>query len=101
MTRLQNITVACHYDFEQLPDNSNVLQPGHQYHMAGALYYKKHSFVFVIDIYVVIMRFITVKKSTILIPSAARGPVTFYTPGVFAWDLLDLYPIKHTLLFTA
>ena len=30
--------------------------------MAGASYYKKHSVVFVIDIYVVIMRFITVKN---------------------------------------
>ena len=30
--------------------------------MAGTLYYKKHSVVYVIDIYVVIMRFITVKK---------------------------------------
>ena len=34
--------------------------------MAGALYYKKHSVVFVIDIYVVIMRFITVKKVRLL-----------------------------------
>ena len=31
--------------------------------MAGTLYYKKHSIAFVTDIYVVIMRFIIVKKS--------------------------------------
>ena len=36
--------------------------------MAGALYYKKHSVVFVIDIYVVIMRFITVKNKSIKWP---------------------------------